>query len=149
MNLCTRVALGAISLAISTGVTTAAFAGPDLTIDLSELSSGKIIVTNIGDAEAGKSVATITCENLTGAGGCGDPPANFEAHFTDPAYPNAAVVSVRKLRAGASAQINLPFWNVTTFAAGENLQFSASADAGNDVAEDDETNNDDVTTLSF
>lgn len=149
MNKRSRIAFGAICLAVSTSVSTAAFAGPDLIVDLSDLSSGNIIVTNIGDADAAKSVATLSCENLTGAGGCGDPPANFEAHFTDPAYPDAAVVSVRKLRPGASARINLPFWNVTTFAAGDDLQFTATADAGNDVAEDDETNNDAVTTLNF
>lgn len=130
----------AASLLILAASSASAFAASDLVPDASSLATnGQAAVTNLGDTAAEPSQLIITCQKTSGGmGGCAEDPGM--AAYEDAAYPNAAVIDVPALEPGESFEHALPFWGSLVWAAGT-YELTLTADAGEMVAEDDETNN--------
>jgi len=132
-----RLMASAFILAASSG---AAFAAADLVPDASNLATiGQAAVTNMGDEATEPSQLIVTCQKTSGGmGGCAEDPGM--AAYEDAAYPNAAVINVPALEPGESFEHALPFWGSLVWAAGT-YELTLTADAGEVIPEDDETNN--------
>jgi hypothetical protein len=132
-----RLMTGAFVLAASSGT---AFAGADLVPDASNLATmGQASVTNMGDAASEPSQLIIVCQKTNGGmGGCAEDPGM--AAYEDAAYPNAAVINVPALEPGETFDHVLEFWGGLVWGAGT-YELTLTADAGEVIAEDDETNN--------
>ena len=78
--------------------------------------------------------------------GCADIPADVEATYSDPAFPNKLTVHVPPLGSGGSMDNHSPFWSTLKWSSGK-FEFKAVADAANTVAESNETNNTTSSTL--
>lgn len=117
----------------------AAFAAADLVPDAGNLvAAGEAAVINMGDQASEPSQLIIICQKTSGAGGCAEDPAM--AAYEDPAYPNAAVINVPALEPGETYAHALPFWGGLVWPAGT-YELTLTADAGDVIPEDDETNN--------
>jgi hypothetical protein len=112
---------------------------PDLVPNASRMKTGTVSVRNVGTADAGAFVVTVVCNVQGRKGGCAESPGM--AKYEDGTYPNAVVVNVPSLKAGKTFNHKLTFWNGLDWAAGQ-YQFDVMADAGTDVAETNEGNND-------
>lgn len=112
---------------------------PDLVPSLTNPMTGKIVVKNIGNAAAGKTKLTLSCDKLPGHGRCPDP-ANPTPDYDDPAFPNHVVVKVPALAPGSSYTHTLSFWSQLPWQPGR-YKFVATADAAGAEAERNETNN--------
>ena len=110
----------------------------DLVPRLTHPMSGKIVVRNIGNAPAGKTKLTLSCDKLPGNGHC--PPGNTIPSYEDPAFPNRVVVQVPALAPGASYTHTLSFWSQLQWPPGR-YKFVATADASGAEAERNEANN--------
>ena len=124
--------------ALGLGLATSAFAGPDLKPNFNT-TTGTVKVTNIGDADAALSHVTVIC-NAQGGGACPDPAPADVAPYTNPAFPNAVTILVPGQPAGQQHNHVIAFYDDLVFAPGS-YTFTVCADAGADVAEDDEGNN--------
>jgi len=135
-----KARLMAASTLILAATSAAAFAASDLVPDATNLATmGQAAVTNMGDAATEPSQLIITCQKTSGGmGGCAEDPGM--AAYEDPAYPNAAVINVPALAPGKNFTHDLPFWNSLVWGAGT-YQLTLTADAGEVIPEDDETNN--------
>jgi len=131
------MAASALILAAGSG---GAFAAADLVPDASNLAAiGQAAVTNMGDEATEPSQLIITCQKTSGGmGGCAEDPGM--ATYEDAAYPNAAVINVPALEPGESFEHALPFWGSLVWGAGT-YELTLTADAGDVIPEDDETNN--------
>lgn len=117
----------------------AAFAAADLVPDAGNLvAAGEAAVMNLGDQASEPSQLIITCQKTSGAGGCAEDPGM--AAYEDPAYPDAAVINVPALEPGETYAHTLPFWGSLIWSAGT-YELTLTADAGDVIPEDDETNN--------
>jgi len=132
------MAASALVLAAGSG---GAFAAADLVPDASNLATiGQAAVTNMGDEATEPSQLIITCQKTSGGmGGCAEDPGM--AAYEDAAYPNAAVINVPALEPGETFEHDLPFWGSLVWGAGT-YELTLTADAGDVIPEDDETNND-------
>lgn len=110
---------------------------PDLVPSLTHPMSGKIVVKNIGNAPAGKTKLTLSCDKLPGNGRCPEPATT---DYDDPAFPNHVVVRVPALAPGSSYVHNLSFWPLLHWSPGR-YKFVATADATGAETERNETNN--------
>ena len=135
-----KARLMAASAFILAASSASAFAASDLVPDASNLAAdGQAAVTNTGDAASEPSQLIITCQKTSGGmGGCAEDPGM--AAYEDAAYTNAAVINVPALEPGESFEHALPFWGSLVWAAGT-YELTLTADAGDVIAEDDETNN--------
>jgi hypothetical protein len=123
---------------------------PDLVPVLTNPMSGHLLVKNIGTGPAGASKLVLECHKAghTGTGsGCAEIPADVEATYSDPAFPNKLTVHVPPLAPGAAWTTTLPFWSTLKWSSGK-FEFKAVADAANTVAESNETNNTMSSTLT-
>ena len=135
-------AIATALIAVNPGMSAAkstklAAASPDLSPIPSRMSHGTVSVKNYGAAAAGKSIVTVVCKKK-GGGSCAEHPSM--ARYTNPAYPNALVVTVPPLTPGKVYNFKLPFWNALVWAPG-NYNFAMKADASNAIAEINEGNN--------
>jgi hypothetical protein len=112
---------------------------PDLVPNASRMKTGTVSVRNVGSADSGAFVITVVCNQQGGKGGCAEAPGM--AKYEEGGYPNAVVVHVTSLKAGKTFNHKLTFWNDLDWNVG-NYQFDVMADAGTDVAETNEGNND-------
>lgn len=130
----------AASVLVLAATSAAAHAGADLVPDASALAAtGQASVTNLGDAPTEPTVLTVTCQKTSGGmGGCAEDPGM--AAYEDAGYPNAAVILVPALEPGETFEHILPFWGGLVWSAGT-YELTLTADAGEAVAEDDESNN--------
>lgn len=126
------------AMAVSLGLSTAAFAGPDLKPKFGA-TSGTVRVTNAGDADAAGSWVTVDCSAL-GGGACPDPAPADVAPYTNPAFPDRVAIAVPALSAGQQHNHVIAFFDALAFAPGSYV-FTVCADAGSEVAEDSERNN--------
>lgn len=131
------IAAGALVLAASSA---AALAGADLVPDAANLATaGQASVTNMGDTASEPTVLTVTCQKTSGGmGGCAEDPGM--AAYEDAGYPNAAVIPVPSLQPGETFNHVLAFWGGLVWGKGT-YELTLTADAGEAVAEDDESNN--------
>jgi hypothetical protein len=130
----------AASVLILAATSAAAHAGADLVPDAGNLAStGQASVTNMGDAASDPSVLTIVCQKISGGmGGCAEDPGM--AAYEDAGYPNAAVIQVPALEPGETFDHALEFWDGLVWGAGT-YELILTADAGEAIEEDDESNN--------
>jgi hypothetical protein len=134
----TRVHHLIASLTVSMGLATAAVAGPDLKPKFGA-TSGTVRVANVGDAAAGVSWVTVHC-SAAGGGTCPDPAPADVAPYLNPAFPDRVAIAVPALPAGQQHNHLIAFFSDLDFAPGS-YSFTVCADAGGDVAEDNEANN--------
>lgn len=113
---------------------------PDLAPIASRMEHGTVSVRNVGSADAGPFVVTVVCTNQ-GKGGCAE--SRGMTAYENAAYPNAVVVEVPGLERGKVFNHKLAFWDGLVWASG-NYHFDVTVDAGTDVAETNEGNNDDT-----
>jgi hypothetical protein len=111
---------------------------PDLVPNASRMKTGTVSVRNAGTADAGAFVVTVVCTAQGGKGGCAEAPGM--AKYEDGTYPNAVVVNVPSLKKGKTFNHKLTFWNALDWAPGD-YEFDVTVDAGTDVAETNEGNN--------
>lgn len=128
----------ASGLVIGLGISTAAFAGPDLKPKFGA-KSGTVRVSNTGDAGAAGSWVTVSCA-AGGGGVCPEPAPADVAPYLNPAFPNKVAIAVPALNAGQQHNHGIGFFDDLAFAPGT-YSFSVCVDAGGDVAEDNEGNN--------
>jgi hypothetical protein len=135
-----KARLMAASAFILAASSAAALAASDLVPDASHLATiGQAAVANMGDAASEPSQLIITCQKTSGGmGGCAEDPGM--AAYEDAAYPNAAVINVPALEPGERFEHALPFWGSLVWGAGT-YELTLTADAGEAIAEDDDTNN--------
>lgn len=126
------------AMAVLLGLSTAAFAGPDLRPKFGT-TSGTVRVANTGDADAAGSWVTVSCA-ASGGGACPDPAPADVAPYTNPAFPNRVAIQVPALSAGQQHNHVIAFFDALAFAPGSYV-FTVCADAGSEVAEDSERNN--------
>lgn len=124
---------------------------PDLIVELTNPMSAKVTVRNVGSAGAGASKLVLTCDSPVdshpgGGGGCPESPGL--AAYSDPAFPDHPVVNVPPIPAGGSYSHNLTFFPDLDWLDGVTYQFTAEADAADDVAESNEGNNGANSTLT-
>lgn len=132
------LAAAGLTAAISTAAGQA-LAQPDLIPQLSNPMNASVGVQNIGTTAAPASHLTINCTKFGQVdGGC--PEAPGMGAYVDPAFPNRVVVDVPALAPGESFSHDLAFWNALPWTPGTYV-FDAEVDAGNVVAETNETNN--------
>jgi hypothetical protein len=128
--------------ALAAGVVMAAAeptrAAADLVPIVTNLATGEAGVINVGDADAGPSVMTVSCAKIMGAGSCAE--SAGMAAYENAAYPNQAVIPVPALPAGESFTHQLAFWDELVWEAGT-YQLVLTVDAGGTVGEGDEFNN--------
>ncbi|CAN0481781.1 unnamed protein product, partial [Phaeothamnion confervicola] len=111
----------------------------DLVPDASNLATlGQAGLINMGDQASEPSQLIITCQKTSGPGGCAESPAM--AAYEDAAYPDAVVVNVPELAPGEDYVYALPFWPALIWPVGT-YELTLTADGGDVVVEDDETNN--------
>jgi hypothetical protein len=116
-----------------------AAAQPNLSPVLNAPMNASVGVQNTGTTASGPSHLTINCTKFGQAdGGCPDAPGM--GAYVDPAFPNRVVIDVPALEPGESYNHNLSFWASIPWTPGTYV-FDAVADAGNDVAESNEANN--------
>lgn len=136
-NFVRRFAATAITTSLSL-FATAASADSDLVPATENLAAGgQIAAANQGDEASGPAVLTIVCSK-NGGGGCAE--AAGMAAYENPAYPNAVTVSIPALPPGGSFDHELAFWGDLDWDPGT-YTLSVLVDAGNDVDEDNEFNN--------
>jgi hypothetical protein len=130
----------AASVLVLAASSAASFAASDLVPDAGNLATvGQAAVINMGDTASEPSVITISCQKTSGGmGGCAEDPGM--AAYEDATYPNAAVINVPALAPGETFEHILPFWGGLVWSAGT-YELTLTADAGEAIAEDDETNN--------
>lgn len=134
-----RVALTAASMITLAALSGPAIAAADLVPDASNLAAlGQAGLINIGDQASEPSQLIITCQKTSGPGGCAESPAM--AVYEDAAYPDAVVINVPGLEPGENYVYPLPFWPALIWPAGT-YELTLTADGGDVVVEDDETNN--------
>ena len=95
--------------------------------------TGTITAHNVGAANAGRSLATITCSGMGGQQ-CPDPAAADIAPYENPAFPNAATVKMKPIGAGNKVSHTFPFYKNMNFMPGTYF-FSVCVDAGDHVVE--------------
>lgn len=128
--------MSSIALATALSIPTASAAGKaDLVPQANALGSGKVGVKNIGKAESRTTWLTIQC---LAAAGCPEHPGMNS--YKNPKFSNAVTIKVPALKAGASFNHQLSFWNKLQFKPGQ-YKFLVRADAGNDMPESNELNN--------
>lgn len=133
------IRLSAVTMLILAAVSGRAMAASDLVPDASNLATlGEAALVNMGDQASEPSQLIITCQKTSGAGGCAEHPAM--AVYEDAAYPDAAVINVPALEPGENFVHALPFWGALLWPAGT-YELTLTADGGEVVVEDDETNN--------
>jgi CARDB len=119
---------------------------PDLVAVLTDPMSGRVSVKNNGTAAAGASKLAIYCQKIGHTGGGGGCPEPGVATYSDPAVPGHVVVNIPALAPGAIHTHTLSFWPGLVFSSGK-YEFKATADVLNVVAESNEANNVDTSTL--
>ncbi len=102
-------------------------------------ATGTIIVMNVGDATAGKSVVTVSCKALHG-GSCPDPTPAQLAGYTMPAFGNKLAMTVPKIGPSKTFSHVIKFYKDLSFAPGKYV-FTVCVDAGKDVRESNEMDN--------
>ncbi|MEO0342365.1 MAG: CARDB domain-containing protein [Pseudomonadota bacterium] len=115
-----------------------AAAQPNLTPGF-DTKTGTVIAKNSGASDAGRSLLTIKCSGMGGST-CPDPNPVDLAPYLNPAFPNAATVKMKPVKAGTQATHKIDFFNSLPFAPGSYI-FSVCVDAGDDVAESKENDN--------
>lgn len=134
-----KMCLVAAGMLIPAAFSGGAMAASDLVPDAGNLATmGQAAVINIGDQASEPSQLIITCQKTSGAGGCAEHPGM--AAYEDAAYPDAAVINVPALEPGDNFAHVLPFWAALAWQAGT-YELTLTADAGDVIPEDDETNN--------
>lgn len=128
------LAMAALSL-LSAGP---ALAAADLVPVTTGVSEGSFGVRNVGDSPSAPGHLTVVCEAIAGPSHC--PAAGGMAAYENPAFPNAATISVPGLEPDETYHHELAFWPGLNFQPGT-YAFTLTADAGNDDVEDDELNN--------
>jgi hypothetical protein len=126
-----------LGLVLSLGFASAAVAGPDLSPKFNS-GNGSVRVTNVGDADAASTWVTVSCA-ASGGGSCPDPAPADAAAYLNPAFPNMVAIEVPPLAPGAQHTHVIAFFGGLAFAPGS-YSFTVCADAGADVAEDNERN---------
>ena len=112
---------------------------PNLVPIASRMAKGTVSVRNTGSASAGPFKITVECKNLAG-GGCVQPSEADAAPYTDAAFPNKITVTCPGLAPGNVFSHKLAFWDALVWPTG-NYEFTVVTDAGNAVAETNETDN--------
>jgi CARDB len=117
-------------------------AGMDLVPDF-DVKTGTITIKNLGTAQGAAGVVQIKCVRtfpaVTSGGGCPDLPPGNESYI-NPAFPQSAVVTLKGIRANGTLTHKLAFWDKLAWTTGK-YTITVIADAGNTVAETNETNN--------
>jgi len=111
--------------------------GADLVPIPSRIVHGAVSIRNAGTAPSQPGVATVVCQPLTRSP-CAESPGLAE--YTNPAFPNAAVVAIPSIPPGHVHTAYFGFWNGLSWASG-NYQFTITADAGGSTGETNEGNN--------
>lgn len=106
----------------------------DLIPIIKSFKNGQVAVTNIGKAKSRASWLTIKCL----AKQC--PEHEGMNSYKNPKFPDAISIKIPALKASASYNHKLAFWNKLSFKPGQ-YKFLIFADAGMDIPESDETNN--------
>ena len=132
-------AAAALLMAVAAAPSTAAAAKPDLIVKFST-SNGRVNLRNNGNKKSKKSVVTIVCQKISGAGSCPDPNPGLVAPYLNPAFPNAVTVKFSPLQPGKRKNHVLSFWGGLAFAPGK-YRFTLIADASGTNNESNEGNN--------
>lgn len=115
-----------------------AFAGANLVPGFNT-KTGRVVVKNIGNDLAGRSVATISCGASSGTS-CPEPNAVQLAPYLIGGYPNKAAIRANPIKAGGQFMHKISFYNSLVFAPGK-YYFTVCVDAGNHVVETNEGDN--------
>ena len=121
-----------VAAAVVLAVPAFAMANPNLKPAFNA-KTGTITTQNVGAADAGRSLATISCAGM-GGNQCPDVPAADIAPYQNPAFPNAATVKVKPVSAGNKSSHTFPFYKDMNFLPGTYI-FTVCVDAGDNVVE--------------